>query len=68
MITVESVQKKEQEKGKTINAVNEEQLQTGQVRVLKQSIVPWIIGLLALGGLGYWLWKRGKQNNGEVSG
>jgi hypothetical protein len=68
MITVEDVQKKIEKSGQQQNAVNEEQILTGTIKAVKQPLWPWIVALIGLGIFGYWFWKKGKQNNGDIPG
>jgi hypothetical protein len=69
MITVDKfIKGRSKNSAGPISEANEEQLRTGTFTVKKQSYLPWVILLIA--GLvgGYLLWKKGKQDNGEVSG
>lgn len=68
MITVEKVIESSQNSAKLANEQNEEKLKTGEVKAVKKTYWPWILLILGAAGLGFWLWKKGNNENGTISG
>jgi hypothetical protein len=68
MITVDDVIKSNKDSAKITSEQNEELLKTGKTKATSQSYLPWLfLGLTALVAA-IWLWKKGKQDNGAISG
>jgi hypothetical protein len=67
MITVDKVVKDNKQKAETVNDENEKLL-NGVVKTKKRNYLPYIIVLAAAGGLLWWWLKKGKKENGTVSG
>lgn len=68
MITVDEVIKAGQKTDKLASEQNNEMLRTGKIKAKTQSY--WLyIATAALGLLALWaVWRKGKQNDGAISG
>jgi len=68
MITVEDIIETNKNSDNISSEQNEEMLKTGEIKAVKQSYWPWVFLIAGAVGLGWWLWKKGKQENGTISG
>lgn len=67
MITVENIVKQNTQRSTEIAKDNAAVLQTGSVREVKKSYLPWILLALAAIGAGwYFLRKKGSGTDGEA--
>lgn len=67
MITVEKIVNENKKTAEAVHEQNEEIL-SGNIVKKKKSYLPWIIALIAAGGLAWWLIKKGKKENGTIPG
>ena len=63
MIKVEDLFAKSQKQQAESAKENQDKLE-GKQPDSKKKIWPWVLGILALAGIGYLLWKNGSKNEG----
>jgi hypothetical protein len=68
MITVEKTIAATKTADKITSQQNEEVLKTGTIKASKQSYLPYAFLGAAAVALAIWLWKKGKNENGAISG